>query len=62
MVITPGSQSAITTAFNALAAPGAAVLIESPSYTGCKTAVSEVIAAQAALVADVNDIAKEHLV
>ncbi len=27
------------------------------SYTGCKTAVSEVIAAQAALVADVNDIA-----
>jgi Aromatic ring hydroxylase len=32
------------------------------SYTGCKTAVSEVIAAQAALVADVNDIAKaEHV-
>jgi 4-hydroxyphenylacetate 3-monooxygenase/4-hydroxybutyryl-CoA dehydratase/vinylacetyl-CoA-Delta-isomerase len=30
------------------------------SYTGCKTAVSEVIAAQAALVADVNDIAREH--
>jgi len=30
------------------------------SYTGCKTAVSEVIAAQAALVADVNDIAGEH--
>jgi 4-hydroxybutyryl-CoA dehydratase / vinylacetyl-CoA-Delta-isomerase len=30
------------------------------SYTGCKTAVSEVIAAQAALVADVNDIAQEH--
>ena len=29
------------------------------SYTGCKTAVSEVIASQAALVADVNDIAKE---
>jgi len=28
------------------------------SYTGCKTAVSEVIASQAALVADVNDIAK----
>ena len=27
------------------------------SYTGCKTAVSEVIASQAALVADVNDIA-----
>lgn len=30
------------------------------SYTGCKTAVSEVIASQAALVADVNDIAQEH--
>jgi 4-hydroxybutyryl-CoA dehydratase/vinylacetyl-CoA-Delta-isomerase len=29
------------------------------SYTGCKTAVSEVFAAQAALVADVNDIAKQ---
>ena len=32
------------------------------SYTGCKAAVSEIIAAQAALVADVNDIAKaEHV-
>lgn len=30
------------------------------SYTGCKAAISEVFAAQAALVADVNDIAKEH--
>ena len=30
------------------------------SYTGCKTAVSEVFASQAALVADVNDIAKQH--
>ncbi len=29
------------------------------SYTGCKAAVSEVIASQAALVAEVNDIAKE---
>ena len=29
------------------------------SYTGCKTAVGEVIASQAALVADVNDIARE---
>lgn len=29
------------------------------SYTGCKAAVSEVIASQAALVADVNDVAKE---
>lgn len=32
------------------------------SYTGCKTAVSEVIASQAALVADVNGISKyEHV-
>jgi 4-hydroxyphenylacetate 3-monooxygenase/4-hydroxybutyryl-CoA dehydratase/vinylacetyl-CoA-Delta-isomerase len=30
------------------------------SYCGCKAAVSEIIAAQAALVADVNDIAREH--
>jgi 4-hydroxyphenylacetate 3-monooxygenase/4-hydroxybutyryl-CoA dehydratase/vinylacetyl-CoA-Delta-isomerase len=29
------------------------------SYTGCKAAVSEIIASQAALVADVNDIARE---
>ena len=29
------------------------------SYTGCKTAVSECIASQAALVAEVNDIAKQ---
>lgn len=29
------------------------------SYTGCKTAVSEVFAAQAALVADVNDIERQ---
>ncbi len=32
------------------------------SYTGCKAAISEIMAAQAALVADVNDIAKaEHV-
>jgi 4-hydroxyphenylacetate 3-monooxygenase/4-hydroxybutyryl-CoA dehydratase/vinylacetyl-CoA-Delta-isomerase len=30
------------------------------SYCGCKAAISEIIAAQAALVADVNDIAQEH--
>ncbi|MDR1291952.1 MAG: aromatic ring hydroxylase, partial [Clostridiales Family XIII bacterium] len=30
------------------------------SYCGCKAAISEIIAAQAALIADVNDIAKEH--
>jgi 4-hydroxyphenylacetate 3-monooxygenase/4-hydroxybutyryl-CoA dehydratase/vinylacetyl-CoA-Delta-isomerase len=29
------------------------------SYTGCKAAVSEIIASQAALIADVNDIARE---
>jgi 4-hydroxybutyryl-CoA dehydratase/vinylacetyl-CoA-Delta-isomerase len=29
------------------------------SYTGCKAAISEIIASQAALVADVNDIAKQ---
>jgi DNA-binding transcriptional MocR family regulator len=38
VLITPGSQSAITTAFNALAAPGAAVLVESPTYTGAMVA------------------------
>ncbi len=38
VLITPGSQSAITTTFNALAAPGATVLIESPSYVGAMVA------------------------
>ncbi|MBK5255228.1 MAG: PLP-dependent aminotransferase family protein [Vicinamibacteria bacterium] len=38
VLICPGSQSAINTAFNALAAPGAPVLIESPSYMGAMIA------------------------
>lgn len=42
VVICPGSQSAITTTFTALAAPGAAVLMESPTYVGA------IVAARAA--------------
>ncbi len=42
VLICPGSQSAINTAFNALAAPGAPVLMESPSYVGA------IVAARAA--------------
>ncbi len=38
VLIAPGSQSAITIAFNALAAPGAPVLVESPSYVGAMVA------------------------
>lgn len=38
VLITPGSQSAITTTFNALAAPGASVLVESPTYVGAMVA------------------------
>lgn len=38
VIVTPGSQSAITTAFSALAAPGSAVLVESPSYVGALVA------------------------
>lgn len=38
VIVTPGSQSAITTAFHALAAPGGAVLVESPSYVGALVA------------------------
>lgn len=34
VLITSGGQSAITTALRALAAPGAAVLVESPTYPG----------------------------
>jgi DNA-binding transcriptional MocR family regulator len=34
VLITAGGQSAITTALRALAAPGAAVLVESPTYPG----------------------------
>lgn len=40
VLITPGSQSAITTTFNALAAPGAPVLVESPSYVGAMVAAT----------------------
>lgn len=42
VVICPGSQSAIATVFNALATPGAAVLMESPTYVGA------IVAARAA--------------
>jgi len=42
VVICPGSQSAIATAFHALAEPGAPVLMESPSYVGA------IVAARAA--------------
>lgn len=38
VVITSGSQAAITTCFSALAEPGSAVLIESPSYVGALVA------------------------
>jgi len=34
MVVCPGGQSALTTAFRALAAPGETVLVEAPSYVG----------------------------
>jgi DNA-binding transcriptional MocR family regulator len=37
-IICPGSQAAIAGAFRALAAPGAAVLLESPTYIGAITA------------------------
>jgi len=38
VLICPGSQSAINTTFNALAAPGSPVLVESPSYMGAMVA------------------------
>lgn len=38
VIICPGSQSAIATAFHALVEPGAAVLVESPSYVGALVA------------------------
>jgi DNA-binding transcriptional MocR family regulator len=34
MVVCPGGQSAMTTAFRALAAPGDAIVVESPTYVG----------------------------
>jgi DNA-binding transcriptional MocR family regulator len=34
MVVCPGGQSALTTAFRALAAPGETVLVEAPGYVG----------------------------
>jgi DNA-binding transcriptional MocR family regulator len=41
VIVCPGSQSAIATAFGALAAPGSSLLIESPTYLGA------ILAAQA---------------
>lgn len=38
VVICPGSQAAIATAFHALAEPGSPVLVESPSYVGALAA------------------------
>jgi DNA-binding transcriptional MocR family regulator len=38
MVICPGGQAALSTAFRALAAPGEAVLVESPTYLGALAA------------------------
>ncbi|WP_432826572.1 PLP-dependent aminotransferase family protein [Dactylosporangium sp. CA-092794] len=38
LVICPGGQSALSTAFRALAAPGDAVLVESPTYLGALAA------------------------
>jgi DNA-binding transcriptional MocR family regulator len=38
VVVCPGSQAAISTAFNALTEPGSPVLVESPSYVGALAA------------------------
>ena len=38
VIVCPGSQAAIATAFHALTEPGAAVLVESPSYVGALVA------------------------
>ena len=38
IVVCPGGQSAMTTAFRALAAPGEPILVESPTYVGAITA------------------------
>jgi DNA-binding transcriptional MocR family regulator len=38
VIVCPGSQAAIATAFHALAEPGSAVLVESPSYVGALVA------------------------
>ena len=38
MVVCPGGQSALTTAFRALAAPGETILVEAPTYLGALAA------------------------
>lgn len=38
VIICPGSQASIATVFRALAAPGSAILVESPTYIGAITA------------------------
>ncbi|MFF5079065.1 PLP-dependent aminotransferase family protein [Actinoplanes sp. NPDC000266] len=61
MVICPGGQAALSTAFRALAAPGDTVLVESPTYLGALAAARARGLRVVPVPADPSGVRPEHL-
>jgi DNA-binding transcriptional MocR family regulator len=61
VVICPGSQAAIATAFHALTEPGSPVLVESPSYVGALAAARAAGLALVPVPTDVHGVVPELL-
>ncbi|GAA0510890.1 transcriptional regulator [Paractinoplanes deccanensis] len=61
MVICPGGQAALSTAFRALAAPGDTVLVESPTYLGAMAAARACGLRVVPVPADHEGVRPEHL-
>ncbi|XVU23457.1 PLP-dependent aminotransferase family protein [Actinoplanes sp. CA-054009] len=61
MVICPGGQSALSTAFRALASPGDTVLVESPTYLGALAAARACGLRVVPVPADPSGVRPEHL-
>jgi DNA-binding transcriptional MocR family regulator len=61
VVVCPGSQAAIATAFNALTEPGSPVLVESPSYVGALAAARAAGLGLVPVPTDVHGVVPELL-
>ncbi|MEV4349941.1 PLP-dependent aminotransferase family protein [Actinoplanes sp. NPDC049596] len=61
MVICPGGQAALSTAFRALAAPGDTILVESPTYLGALAAARACGLRVVPVPADPEGVRPEHL-
>ncbi|WP_097328954.1 PLP-dependent aminotransferase family protein [Paractinoplanes atraurantiacus] len=61
MVICPGGQAALSTAFRALASPGDTVLVESPTYLGALAAARACGLRVVPVPADPSGVRPEHL-